>query len=255
MGWAWDQAERKTGDIVKKTFEKHKIEAPPSLLKHNGSGISALQIRKISGLTLSDRVWNYNKEPNLKNDIQQLINSALREGKSAQQLSRDVKQYLKNPEALFRRIRDKNGNLKLSAEALKYHPGKGVYRSAYKNAMRLAREEINRAYRESEWERWQQTPFIIGYRIVTSNRVATVCPVCRELAGIYPKSFKFLGWHVQCLCHCEAVFCSDSDFDRILKDKNYVPSNRICRKTSLNGRQRMKRRRQVWVSLHLNNHP
>jgi hypothetical protein len=28
---------------------------------------------------------------------------------------------------------------------------------------------------------------------------------------------------VQCLCHCEAIFCSDSDFDRILKDKNYVP--------------------------------
>jgi hypothetical protein len=221
--WAWRQANRKNDAIVKMAFGKRGINAPSSLLNHNEKQFAAFQSRKVNGLTLSERVWDYNKFPNLKDDIQKLINSALSEGKSAQQLSQDVRQYLKNPEALFRRIRDRNGNLKLSSEALKYNPGRGVYRSAYKNAMRLAREEINRAYRESEWERWQQIPFVIGYRVITSNRVATVCPVCIELAGVYPKSFKFLGWHIQCLCHCEVIFCSDSEFDRTVKDKNYVP--------------------------------
>jgi hypothetical protein len=221
--WSWEQANQKNDDIIKKMFDKHDMTPPKDLLNHNRRQFTEFQSRKTNGFTLSERVWDYNKHPNLKNEIQELINNAIREGRSAQQLSEDVRKYLKEPEKLFRRIRGKDGNLKLSPEALKYNPGKGVYRSAYKNALRLAREEINRAYRESEWERWQQNPAVIGYKIVTSNRVATVCPLCKELAGVYPKSFKFVGWHIQCLCHCEPILCSDSEFDRILRDKNYVP--------------------------------
>jgi hypothetical protein len=221
--WAWKQANKKTDTLIDGIFARHGKTPPASIFNDNNNLLAELQSRKINGFTLSDRVWDYNKNPNLKNDIQELVNYALKEGKSAQQLSRDVRQYLKNPDALFRRIRDKNGNLTLSPEALRYNPGRGVYRSAYKNAMRLAREEINRAYRESEWERWQQTPFVIGYRVVTSNRVATVCLICLELAGVYPKSFKFLGWHIQCICHCEAILCTDNEFDRILRNKSYSP--------------------------------
>jgi hypothetical protein len=220
--WAWNEANLKNDEIAKAAYERRNLAPPKSMLNHNSPQLSALQSRKINGLTLSERVWDYNNA-NLKDDIQKLIDYAIREGKSARQLSLEVRQYLKNPDALFRRIRDKNGNLKWSAEALNYHPGRGVYRSAYKNAMRLAREEINRAYREAEWIRWQQNPSVIGYRVVTSNRVATVCEICKELAGVYPKSFKFLGWHVQCMCHCEAILCPDEDFEKILRDRNYAP--------------------------------
>ena len=66
-------------------------------------------------------------------------------------------------------------------------------------------------------------PFVVGYRIQTSNRVATVCPICKDLAGVYPKSFKFLGWHVQCLCTCIPIMVSDSEFDKVLADESYTP--------------------------------
>ena len=50
-----------------------------------------------------------------------------------------------------------------------YHPGQGVYRSSYQNAMRMARTEINSAYREADSIRWQQLDFIVGYEVKTSK--------------------------------------------------------------------------------------
>ena len=58
-------------------------------------------------------------------------------------LSRDVRRYLRNPDKLFRRVRDKHGNLRLSKAAKAYHPGRGVYRSSYRNALRLTATENN----------------------------------------------------------------------------------------------------------------
>lgn len=77
-------------------------------------------------------------------------------GKSANYLISDVRKYLKNPDALFRRVRDKHGNLRLSKAAKAYHPVRGVYRSAYKNALRLTATETNMAYRTADHLRWQQ---------------------------------------------------------------------------------------------------
>ena len=36
--------------------------------------------------------------------------------------------------------------------------------------MRMARTEINSAYREADSIRWQQLDFIVGYEVKTSNR-------------------------------------------------------------------------------------
>lgn len=59
------------------------------------------------------------------------IDIALGDGTSAAVLSRTVRKWLNNPNALFRRVRDKHGQLRLSQNAKNYHPGRGVYRSAY----------------------------------------------------------------------------------------------------------------------------
>ena len=61
------------------------------------------------------------------------------EGKSAQQLSRDFRQYLNNPDKLFRRVRDKRGNLHLSKNANAFHPVVCVYRLITINAASLTR--------------------------------------------------------------------------------------------------------------------
>lgn len=157
---------------------------------------------KLGDYSLSNRVWKYTKQ--FEGQMADAITIALKNGDSSQDLSRDIKKYLNNPDALFRRVRDEKGQLHLSKNAQLYHPGQGVYRSAHKNAMRLARTEINRAYKLSENKRWASLDFVIGFEIKLSNNHTLngrpFIDVCDELKGKYPKSFQFYGWHPSCRC-------------------------------------------------------
>ena len=207
----WDLANEKNTEIINNQFAGQDSKPPPSVLKTNITEYEKFVNRKIGDLTLSDRVWNINGT-NFKEEIELAINAAIREGKSATNVSRDIRKYLNNPDALFRRIRDAEGNLQLSKAAKEYKPGQGVYRSAYKNALRLARTEINTAYRESDYLRIQENDSIIGFRIQNSNRIATVCELCKRFNGlIFPKTFRWIGFHVQCMCTSTAVFASDAE--------------------------------------------
>lgn len=145
--------------------------------------------------------------------IETSLSEGLSEGRSAAELSRTIRQNLREPDRLFRRVRDKNGNLQLSKSARAYHPGTGVYRSSYKNALRLTRTEINVSYAEADFERWQRLDFVIGYEVrLSNNHTCNGHPftdICDELAGKYPKWFKFTKWHPQCRCVCLAIFDDD----------------------------------------------
>ena len=127
------------------------------------------------------------------------------EGRSAAELSRDVRRYLNHPERLFRRVRDKHGNLVLSQAAKAFNPGQGVYRSSFKNARRLTATETNMAYRKADNERWQQLFFVVGFEVKLSNNHSIngvpFTDICDELAGKYPKTFVFTGWHPLCRCY------------------------------------------------------
>lgn len=189
----------------------------------NLEALSTFQKRKEGGLNLSQRVWKYANE--LKDAMELGIDVGLGEGKSAQELSRDLRQYLNEPDRLYRRVRDKGGNLRLSKAAKLYHPGQGVYRSSAKNAQRLTRTEINMAYRESEYLRWQQLDFVVGFRVMLSNNhtiknskgePVPLVDICDTLAGDYPKTFKFVGWHPQCRCFVVPIM---SDYDEYNKDR------------------------------------
>ena len=189
----------------------------------NLEALQAFQQRKTNGLGLSQHVWKYTEE--FKEALELGIDVAVGEGRSAQQLSRDLRSYLQAPYKLFRRVRDKGGNLRLSKAAAMYHPGQGVYRSSAKNAQRLARTEVNMAYREAEYLRWKQLDFVVGFRVMLSNNHTTtdskgkkvpLTDICDELAGDYPKTFKFLGWHPQCRCVVVPIM---SDYDEYNKDR------------------------------------
>lgn len=189
----------------------------------NLEALSMFQQRKVGGLGLSERVWQYAGE--LKDAMELGIDVAIGEGKSAQELSRDLRGYLQDPDRLYRRVRDKGGNLRLSKAAKLYHPGQGVYRSSARNAQRLARTEVNMAYRESEFMRWQRLDFVVGFRVCLSNNHTTkdskgktvpLIDICDELYGDYPKTFKFTGWHPQCRCYVVPIM---SDYDEYNKDR------------------------------------
>lgn len=178
----------------------------------NLDALAAFQGRKVDGMNLSQRVWKYVGQ--FKDQIENALDVGLGEGRSADELSRDVRQNLRDPNRLFRRVRDKRGNLVLSKRAAAFHPGRGVYRSSYKNAMRLTRSEVNMAYRESDWQRWQSLDFVVGFEIHRSNHEPLCkCDTCEKLVGRYPKTFKFKGWHPQCMCYATPVLMDEETFD------------------------------------------
>ena len=160
------------------------------------------------GLNLSQKVWKYTGQ--FKEEMELALSASLGRGDSASTVSRHVRQYLQEPDKLFRRVRDEEGNLKLSKRAAAYHPGRGEYRSSYKNAMRLARTETNMAYRAADCERWNDIPFVVGMEVRRSNH-PFACPVCEALAGKYPKDFKFVGWHPQCRCYIVPILADEKE--------------------------------------------
>lgn len=178
----------------------------------NLDALKTFQGRKVEGMNLSQRVWKYVGQ--YREQLEAAIDAGLGEGRSAAQLSRDVRQNLRDPNRLFRRVRDKRGNLVLSKAARAFHPGRGVYRSSAKNAARLTRSEINMAYRESDYLRWQSLDFVVGFEVKRSNHEPLCdCDICEKLQGRYPKHFKFKGWHPQCMCYAVPILMDEETFD------------------------------------------
>jgi len=195
----------------------------------NDKAREAFLSRKTAGLGLSDRVWNYTNQ--FKTEIELGLDIGIRTGLSADQMSRDLRGYLRNPDKLFRRVRDEHGLLRLSQRAEAYHPGQGVYRSSYKNARRLAVTETNMAYRTADYERWQEMDFVVGIEIRLSNNHTInglpLTDICDDLAGRYPKDFKFTGWHPHCRCHAVTILKT--------KEEMAEDTRRILRGEDTNG--------------------
>lgn len=192
--------------------------------RRQGMTAHAFATREKGGLTLSGRVWNLTA--NAKREIETMIQNGILEGKSPNEVSRDIRKYLNNPDALFRRVMNpKTGNLELSEAAKKYHPGTGVYRSAYKNARRLAVTEMNAAYRRAQWESYQRNPLVTGYEIrLSANHTTTIkgkivplTDICDQLAGRYPKTFLWTGWHPHCRCDMLPILITEADFRARIK--------------------------------------
>ena len=171
------------------------------------------------------------------------------EGESASEMSRKLRQYLQDPDLMFRRfryktgedadgnpiyekkwkkkVRDDNGKVRwIDYDKDSYEVGKGMYKSAYKNAMRVARTETNMAYRKADNVRWQQMDFVTGQRISLSKKHPCE-DICDDLAGDYPKSFVFTGWHPQCFCYVTPILGDEDEMakitDAFLEGKDYEP--------------------------------
>lgn len=197
-GNAWNLSAEKTDLIVNDYIKNLSISdiAKDGLFVRNLDALKEFQTRTVNGMDLSDRVWKVCQES--KDQLELYMQSGLGSGRSAADISRDVRSYLKNPDARFRRVRDpETGKLVMSRPMAGYHPGQGVYRSAFKNALRMTRTETNMAYRASDMERWKKIDFIKGYEVKLSNNHPKL-DICDYLKGEYPKTFFFDSWHPNC---------------------------------------------------------
>ena len=207
------------------------------------------------GLGLSHLVWNYASQA--KSEFEVAISNVLADGMSggmsAADIARQVKQYLNNPDMMYRRyhrtivdaqgnkkdivrwrrrIVDANGKVRFVEGPLE-EVGMGHYRSSRKNAERLTRTEINAAYHNANHERWQLEPFVIGIQIDLSPQHPEY-DMCDELVGRYPKDILFSGFHVQCLCMANPITIQGEEkkefYRRLAAGEdmsNYVSPNRV----------------------------
>lgn len=216
--YEWDFGNAKVSDLLAENLAKvkGKVSSPAydvklreiSTMSQNKKALEEFQQRKKGKFTISEIVWNITKQA--RENLEFAIDDALKGGMSAQDLARKIKSNLNNPDALFRRVRDKYGNLILSKNAQAFHPGQGVYRSAHKNAMRLAANEINTAYREAEQLRMMSNNDVVGQKINLSPQ-HKVFDMCDELKGSYPKDFNWSSWHVSCKCFRTMILKSPSE--------------------------------------------
>lgn len=254
----WENANKSCDALITSIFGKKVKENNhyARFFARNKESVDAFFKRKseYGGLNLSQRVWKYVGD--FKTEMEMALSVAMGEGKSAATISREVRKYLQRPDMMFRRFRVKTGeqdifdadgnvvgkepvygrvwkrkvvdaatgNVSWQTVNLKdYSFGRGVYRSSYKNAMRLTRTETNMAYRTADQERWQRLDFVIGYRVVLSDNHPEP-DICNDLSarrgekgsrGVYPKDFVFKGWHPQCRCYVVPILADDKEFDKI----------------------------------------
>lgn len=254
----WENANKSCDALITSIFGK-KVKEDNHYARYfarNKESVDAFFKRKseYGGLNLSQRVWKYVGD--FKTEMEMALSVAMGEGKSAATISREVRKYLQRPDMMFRRFRVKTGeqdifdadgnvvgkepvygrvwkrkvvdavtgNVSWQTVNLKdYSFGRGVYRSSYKNAMRLVRTETNMAYRTADQERWQRLDFVIGYRVVLSDNHPEP-DICNDLSarrgekgsrGVYPKDFVFKGWHPQCRCYVVPILADEKEFDKI----------------------------------------
>ena len=194
----------------------------------NMSALEAFRRRKVGGLGLSDRVWQTVKGQ--ATNIERHLALGVHEGTPAKELASEMKQYLRDPDKLFRRVKDAEGNLKLSKAAKQYRPGRGRYRSAYKNALRLTRTEINMSYQKADNERWKEMDFITGIRVQRSNAPYD-CDICAAGVGDYPKDYEWTLFHPNCRCRAIPIRASQEEFlaslDAAEQGKDYQFSGQV----------------------------
>lgn len=207
----WTVAESEADALAARAEGMYPVRAERGAWRtHRDAAREAFAARRERGLSLSDRVWRV--VDGFAREVEAAATDAIGNGTPAERLATSIKQHLNEPNRLYRRVRTPGGKLRLSKAAAAYHPGRGVYRSSFMNARRLAVTETNMAYRAADFERWQQMDFVVGIEIRLSNNhnckgvpPGTFHDICDELAGRYPKEFKFTGWHPHCRCHAVPI--------------------------------------------------
>lgn len=176
-------------EVRGKRYEKYYQE--------NEDALEAFKQRKGRGMRLSKKLWNLSET--YKEWLEATISAGIERGMAATTLSKRLSRYLHDFPSIQRDYKELYGKAAAIVDC--------EYRSA-----RLARTEINMAYRAAENERWRQMDFIVGYEVKTTQSGRHEEDICDTLAGKYPVDFEFVGWHPNCMCYKIPIMKTDEEF-------------------------------------------
>lgn len=99
-------------------------------------------------------------------------------------------------------------------------------------------DEINAMYHTCNFEQWQDEDMVVGIRVKMSGnhtafgidgKMYELSDICDDLAGKYPKDFKFIGWHPHCRCCPISILKTEEELTedrrRILRGEEPLPSS------------------------------
>lgn len=234
---AWKTGEILQGKVAKRAMPQKLYTAlqKTAIFEHRQQTMQRFQMNKAT-FTQSANVWREGTSEQIRLAIE--LNIA--EGKGADVLARQLRQYLREPDRVYRRFKIYQRDIKgkpiigkdgkpiqrielrrqytnsagkkvWRVESEPYSPGRGVYRSSLKNALRMARNEIVKSYRTSQIETMRANPAIRGLKIQVSNNHTflnaegkaipyewEMDEICLHAQGSYPLDWIWDGWHVNC---------------------------------------------------------
>lgn len=205
----WKLANTKNNAFVKAYVGTTNV--PSQLLSSmnllNVDALNAFLDRKDYGMSLSDKVWRLTQE--YKAQMEAFLASGITEGENAFKIAQKIEQFILGKPIKY---------------AGKLLPKRNI---AYQ-AVRLAANETNMAYRMSDYERRQRLPFVIGIEVVLSSSHPTY-DICDPMAGNYPKGFIFAGWHPRCICYTRSIMQTKEEFIDFVKtgridNRRYIKS-------------------------------
>ena len=154
----------------------------------------------VDGVELSNKIWDLN---NISLQwMRDYMSNSMVQGKSQAEIYSFFKNFLVLPDVDMRKNVWKEF-------FIQYPPGRGIYKSAWANIMRVLRTESNRAYRQGLAIYAKDKEWVQGLKW---NRVAGAepCEICDGLAdddnfglgpGIYPSDNAPDSGHPHCLCY------------------------------------------------------
>lgn len=153
----------------------------------------------IDGLELSAKIWRINQVT--LQGMRELLLEGMLSGRSSSEIYRQMKMYLK--------LNKVNLSTKFWRDYFEKHPpGRGVYRSAWKNVLRVMRTETNRAFREGAQLYAQGKTWAKGMKFNLSSAHPEP-DICDDLAdqdsglgpGVYPVGSAPTSPHPHCFCY------------------------------------------------------
>lgn len=187
------EAEEKIGDYIA-AYSK----ASCKILGIDSENVESFLVSDIFGKTTKERNTTY--LANFAEDIVRMIKAGTLMNYTDQQLLSAVRTGYKDPYRTSVVTKAKKKDINIDVPSY----GKGIFRNAYQNIVRNARQVVSLAWSKAEQEYGRENG-ATGYQVFRGSSFP--CPVCDDLCGyVHPLDTMVIPAHVNCVCRAEFIY-------------------------------------------------